>query len=81
MRAPVRAALFVGWAGSFLYLVAVMTRLLLPAWVLLAACAGPAASTSAVATAVPSQEGAHRMTYPATRAEPIVDTLHGVPGG
>lgn len=55
-----------------------MTRLLLPAWMLLAACAGPAASTSAVAPAVPSQEGAHRMKYPATRAEPIVDTLHGV---
>jgi prolyl oligopeptidase len=65
-----------------------MKRLLLPALMLLAACSGPkeaareepatAASPAPPAEAAPKPQGAQRMQYPATRAEPIVDTLHGV---
>src|SRR5206468_2406677 len=58
-------------------------------WVLLAACASSkeatreelpqaAAPAPAPAAAVSFRPGAQRMSYPATRLEPIVDTLHGV---
>src|SRR5688500_1573592 len=65
-----------------------MTRLLLPALMLLAACSAPkeatreqpaaAASPTPPAQVAQKPQGAQRMQYPATRAEPIVDTLHGV---
>ncbi len=48
-----------------------MKRLLLLVGMLLVACAGSKEATR-------SQEASVRMMYPATRSEPIVDTLHGV---
>jgi prolyl oligopeptidase len=79
----------VGWARAFLYLVSAMKRLLLPAVLSVVACASPkeatreelppeAAPKAPPFSAAQPQGGAQRMEYPATRSEPIVDTLHGV---
>jgi prolyl oligopeptidase len=88
--APLASALFVGRARAFLYLDAAMKRLLLTALMSLVSCASPKEATREAASPAPEStpapivaakhsEGGPRMpSYPATRSEPIVDTLHGV---
>lgn len=59
-----------------------MRKLLVPALMSLAACASQKEAARdelpAAASAAPVSEESPRMSYPATRAEQVVDTLHGV---
>jgi prolyl oligopeptidase len=74
---------FCGGPQAFLYLVAAMKRLLLPLCVLLASCSASQEArreeppVGAPAGPTPQQER-QGMSYPVTRSEKVVDTLHGV---
>ncbi|WP_425334838.1 prolyl oligopeptidase family serine peptidase [Myxococcus stipitatus] len=55
-----------------------MRQLPVPALLMLVACAGPGPAVREAPQQAPAQEERARMSYPATRVDAVVDTVHGV---